>query len=77
MSTWRVFFIAEKYGRTRLKLPEIAQQLGYAEGTVRNKINRGELPFIYKDADSSTLYADAHDLAEYLEHQSRTAKNAN
>ena len=68
------FAMFEKYGRWRLKVPEIAEQLGYAEGTVRNKINRGELPFVYKDPESSALYADARDLAAYLDQQRKQAR---
>lgn len=59
------FAIAEKYGRWRLTLAETAQELGCAESTVRNKISRGELNFIYKDG--ATLFADARDVASYLD----------
>lgn len=59
--------IADKYGRWRLTLPEIAKELGIAEQTVRNKLSKGELAFIYKDG--GTLFADARDVAEYLDKQ--------
>ena len=61
--------LAKQYKRWRLTVPELAKELGYAEGTVRNKINRGEFSFVYKDRKSSILFADVRDVAAYLEKQ--------
>lgn len=65
------FFIAEKHKRWRLTVAEVAQELGYTEGTLRNKINRGELPFFYKE--EAKLFADARDVAAYLDQQRNNA----
>lgn len=66
---WRVLFLAEKYGRMTLTLDEIAEQIGIAPGTIRNRRTKGE--FQWLNADGRTLTADAADVASFLE-QRRT-----
>lgn len=36
MSLWRVLYLSEKYGRMRLRLPEISEQIGEAEEFVQD-----------------------------------------
>lgn len=57
-------YLLQTYG-PRLDLTALAKVLGFAEGTVRNKLARGELGFVYKDGGS--LFADAADVADYLD----------
>lgn len=66
---WRVLFLSEQYGRMTLTLHEVAQQIGYAAGTIKNRRMRGE--FSWLKTDGRNLYADAADVAQYLE-QRRT-----
>lgn len=62
------YALAEKHnGRWRLTLDEVAEQLGFQPGTIRNKINRGEITFFYKDGESQQLFADVRDVAEHLD----------
>lgn len=37
MSLWRILFLAEKYGRMTLFLDEIAEQIGLAPATIKNR----------------------------------------
>jgi len=67
---WRVLFLSEQYGRMTLSLDEVAQQIGYAAGTIKNRRMRGE--FSWLRADGRNLYADVADVAQYLERR-RTA----
>lgn len=70
MSTiWRVMFLAEKYGRMTLTLDEVAEQIGLAAATIKNRRARGE--FDWLRADGRSLYADVQDVAAFLE-QRRT-----
>jgi hypothetical protein len=74
MSTlWRVTFLAERYGRMTLTLEEVADQLGIAAGTIKNRRTRGE--FAWLKSDGRALYADVADVAAYLE-QRRTEREA-
>ncbi len=66
-SLWRVLFLAEQYGRMTLTLDEVASQIGYAAGTIKNRRTRGEFPWL--KADGRALYADVQDVAAYLEHR--------
>ena len=61
---WRVIFLAERYGRMTLTLDEVAEQIGLAPGTIRNRRTRGE--FAWMRADGRTLTADVEDVAAYL-----------
>ena len=70
MSLWRVTFLAERYGRMTLDIDEVAEQIGIAAGTIRNRRTRGE--FGWLRSDGRQLYADVADVAAYLE-QRRTA----
>lgn len=69
-SVWRVMFLAEKYGRMTLALDEVAEQIGLAPSTIKNRRTQGE--FGWLKADGRTLYADVQDVAAYLERR-RTA----
>lgn len=70
---WRVLFLAEKYGRMTLTLDEVAEQIGLAPGTIRNRRTRGE--FQWLRSDGRTLTADVQDVAAFLE-QLRTGDEA-
>lgn len=67
MTMWRVMFLAERYGRMRLKLPEIAEQLGLAEQTIRNRRTKGDFQWI--KTDGRDLFCDIADLIAYLDQQ--------
>jgi hypothetical protein len=67
---WRVLFLAEKYGRMTLTLDEVAEQIGYRPGTIKNRRQQGE--FTWLRTDGRTLYADVADVVAYLE-QRRTS----
>lgn len=67
MTLWRMIFLSEKYGRTRLKLPEIAEQIGIAPSTIRNRRSDGDFQWI--KVDGRDLYADVEDVAQYIEQQ--------
>lgn len=73
MTLWRVTFLAEKYGRLTLTLDEVAEQVGLAAGTIRNRRQKGE--FAWLKSDGRALYGDVADVASYLE-QRRTAHEA-
>jgi hypothetical protein len=62
---WRVLFLAEQYGRMTLTLDEVADQLGLATGTIKNRRLRGE--FRWLKSDGRALYADVADVACHLE----------
>jgi len=62
---WRVVFLAEHYGRMTLTLEEVAQQIGLAPATIRNRRTRGE--FVWLRSDGRQLCADVADVAQYLE----------
>lgn len=70
---WRVMFLAERYGRMTLTLEEVAEQIGLSPATIKNRRVRGE--FAWLRSDGRSLYADAQDVASYLE-QRRTADEA-
>lgn len=66
MSTlWRVMFLAEHYGRMTLTLEEVAEQIGVAAGTIKNRRMRGE--FAWLKSDGRSLSADVADVASFLE----------
>lgn len=73
MTLWRHVFLAEKYGRMRLTLPEIAEQIGLSEQTIKNRRTRGEFKWI--KPDGRELFADVTDVAAYLEAR-RTSREA-
>lgn len=62
---WRVMFLAERYGRMTLTLDEVAEQVGLAAGTIRNRRTRGE--FTWLRTDGRQLTADVADVAAFLE----------
>lgn len=71
---WRTIFLAEHYGRLTMTLDEVAEQIGLAATTIKNRRSaRGDFPWI--KADGRELYADVADVAYYLE-QRRTAREA-
>lgn len=61
---WRVLFLAERYGRMTLTLDEIAEQIGIAPGTIRNRRTKGE--FQWMQSDGRKLTADVEDVAAYI-----------
>lgn len=61
------YAIFERYGKWRLTLEEVAEQLDLKPGTIRNKINRGEITWMHKDGESTQLFADARDVAAHLD----------
>lgn len=62
---WRVMFLAERYGRMTLTLDEVAEQIGIAAATIKNRRMRGE--FQWLNADGRHLTADVADVAAFLE----------
>ena len=62
---WRVLFLAETYGRMTITLEEVAEQIGMAPGTIKNRRSRGEFSWLKNDGRS--LSADVADVAAYLE----------
>ena len=58
-------FLAEHYGRMTMTLDEVAEQIGLAPGTIRNRRTRGE--FKWLRSDGRTLTADVQDVAAFLE----------
>jgi hypothetical protein len=58
-------FLAERYRRMTLNLDEVAEQVGLSPGTIKNRRTRGE--FKWLKSDGRQLYADAADVAKYLE----------
>ena len=48
-----------------LTLEEVAEQIGLAPGTIRNRRTRGE--FAWMRSDGRTLTADVEDVATYIE----------
>lgn len=64
-SLWRVMFLTEHYGRMTLTLDEVAEQIGLAPSTIKNRRSQGE--FAWLRADGRQLYADVADVAAYLE----------
>ena len=74
MNLWQAMFLAERYGRLTLTLEEVAEQIGLAPGTIRNRRTLGE--FAWLKSDGRELRADVCDVAEYLAQQRRTAREA-
>lgn len=76
MSTiWRVMFLAEKYGRMTMTLDEVAEQIGMAAATIKNRRSRRDAEFDWLRPDGRGLCADVADVAAYLERR-RTADAA-
>jgi len=74
MSLWQAMFLAERYGRLTMTLDEVADQIGIAAGTIRNRRTAGE--FAWLRLDGRELRADVQDVAQYLAEQRRTARAA-
>lgn len=66
---WRVLFLSERYGRLTLTLDEVADQIGVSAGTIKNRRVRGE--FKWLKSDGRSLYADAADVAAFLDERRR------
>jgi hypothetical protein len=49
MSLWQAMFLAERYGRLTLTLDEVAEQIGLAAGTIRNRRTLGEFRWLKSD----------------------------
>lgn len=58
-------FLLEKYG-PRLTMQELAEVLGIAHGTLRNRLSAGTFK-VRTYVDGGTRYADYRDVAEYLD----------
>ena len=58
-------FLLERYG-PRLSTAQLAECLGLAEGTVRNRISSGRLP-VPTYLDNGSRWADYRDVALYLD----------
>lgn len=72
MSLMLTAYLMERYG-PRLGTDELAQVLGVSVKTLGNKLYRGEVPVAtYKD--QGKVWADARDVAEYLDECRKRAK---
>lgn len=58
-------YLLDKYG-PRLTMQELAEVLGIAHGTLRNRLSAGTLK-VRTYYDGGTRYADFRDVAEYLD----------
>lgn len=58
-------FLAEQYGRMTLTLEQIAEQVGLAPNTIKNRRSRGEFDWLM--SDGRKLSADVADLAAFLD----------
>lgn len=58
-------YLLDKYG-PRLTMAELAEVLGVAHGTLRNRLSAGTLK-CRTYYDGGTRYADFRDVAEYLD----------
>lgn len=68
-------FLLERYG-PRLSTAQLAECLGLAEGTVRNRISSGRLP-VPTYLDNGSRWADYRDVSQYLDEcRSRAASQA-
>lgn len=74
MALWRILFLAEKYGRMTLFLDEIAEQVGLAPATIKNRRSAGDFAWIR--SDGRQLSADVSDVVAYVESQQRIAHAA-
>jgi hypothetical protein len=72
VTLWRVIFLSERYGRMTLTLDEVAEQIGLAAGTIKNRRSRGE--FQWLRTEGRELRADVADVAQYLDEQTRIAR---
>lgn len=73
MSYFTQAYLLEKYG-PRLSVPEIAEVLGMAEKTLRNRLSDGKVSLpIYTDI--GVRCADYRDVAEYLDQCRERAKS--
>ena len=66
--------VAERYG-LRLDTKQLADVLGIAEGTVRNRISAKTLG-VPTYEDSGRRWADYRDVAEYIDKMREAAKKA-
>jgi len=65
MSFMSQAYLLDKYG-PRLTMAELAEVLGVAHGTLRNRLSAGTLK-CRTYYDGGTRYADFRDVAEYLD----------
>lgn len=67
-SLWRVMFLAERYGRMTMTLDEVAEQIGMAPSTIKNRRSSSQgTEFAWLRADGRSLCADVADVAAFLE----------
>lgn len=64
-------YLLEKYG-LRLTTEQLAEALGMAHGTLRNKISAGKLS-VPTYLDGGNRYADYRDVAAYMDEQRKKA----
>lgn len=64
-------YLLEKYG-LRLTTEQLAEALGMAHGTLRNKISAGTLT-VPTYLDGGTRYADYRDVAAYMDEKRKQA----
>ncbi|MGR7949629.1 helix-turn-helix transcriptional regulator [Alcaligenes sp. RM2] len=55
-----------KYGRLRVSVKEVAQELGLTHGTVRNQISDGTFP-IPSYVEGRNRFVDVRELGRYLD----------
>lgn len=65
-------YLMERYG-LRLTVEQLAEALGITEGAVRNQISRRTFP-IPTYVDQGRRWADAQDVAEYVDQCRQRAK---
>jgi predicted site-specific integrase-resolvase len=74
MSLITTLFLLEQYG-PRLSMEQLAKVLGLAATTLHARIGRGELD-IPTYVDGKLRWADARDVAEYLDRKRQEAHDA-
>lgn len=65
MSFLQQAYLLDKYG-PRLTMQQLAEVLGIAHGTLRNRLSAGALR-VKTYVDGGTRYADFRDVASYLD----------
>ena len=75
MSLLTEAFLLERYKSPRLTMIQLAEVLRYkSRSTIYNKINDGTFPIPTYKGENGGRYADARDVAEYLDRCREEAK---